>query len=242
VGNPSKSGAARADAGVAPPRSGPEAMDARREQLLRAAVEVIGQRGFSDARVADVAKRAGTSSALVLYYFGTKDSLLTEALRYAEDAFYADAARWTDPIESPRDRLAALVRLSFVPGGISGPPESWVLWLDIWAQSIRHPDVAAVREEFDHRWRTTITAIVAAGKKAGEFANPVDSWDFAVWFCALLDGLAVQVALRDAVVDSARAVDICMGLAADQLGFQWSAGSPVGPKRTGRSAPRRRAR
>jgi AcrR family transcriptional regulator len=237
VGNPSKSGAAAAD--VAPP-----AVDARREQLLRAAVEVIGQRGFPDTRVADVAKRAGISAALVLYYFGTKDSLLTEALRYAEDAFYADAARWTDPIESPRDRLEALVRLSFVPGGMSGT-ESWMLWLDLWAQAIRHPEVSAVREEFDDRWRTTISTLVEAGQDAGEFANPVDPWDFAVWFCALLDGLAVQVAVRDTVVDSARAIDICMGLAAGQLGFEWSGGPSASAKRAGRSSrggTRRRAR
>ena len=35
----------------------------------------------------------GASSALVIYYFGTKDRLLTDALRYSEDLFYAEVAR-----------------------------------------------------------------------------------------------------------------------------------------------------
>src|SRR5215471_6150254 len=35
--------------------------DQRREQMLRAALEVINERGYSDSRIADVAERAGTS-------------------------------------------------------------------------------------------------------------------------------------------------------------------------------------
>ncbi len=63
--------------------------DERREQMLQAAVDVIGERGFSETRISDVGKIAGSSPALVIYYFGTKDGLLTEALRYSEDLFYA---------------------------------------------------------------------------------------------------------------------------------------------------------
>src|SRR5215469_986271 len=63
--------------------------EGRREQLLRSALEVIVARGYADTRIADVAEHAGTSPALVIYYFKTRDQLLTEALRYSEDAWYA---------------------------------------------------------------------------------------------------------------------------------------------------------
>ena len=59
--------------------------DLRREQMLRAALEVISERGYPDTRIADVAERIGISPALVIYYFKTKDQLLTEAIRYSED-------------------------------------------------------------------------------------------------------------------------------------------------------------
>jgi len=49
----------------------------RREQMLRAALEVISERGYPDTRIADVAERIGISPALVIYYFKTKDQLLT---------------------------------------------------------------------------------------------------------------------------------------------------------------------
>ena len=37
----------------------------RREQMLRAALEVIIERGYAETRIADVAERTGTSPALV---------------------------------------------------------------------------------------------------------------------------------------------------------------------------------
>ena len=49
--------------------------------MLRAALDVIAERGFPDTRIADVAERVGVSPALVIYYFKTKDHLLTEAMR-----------------------------------------------------------------------------------------------------------------------------------------------------------------
>src|SRR5262245_4381534 len=66
--------------------------DQRREQMLRAAIEVIMERGYAESRIADVAERAGTSPALVIYYFKTKDQLLTEAIRFSEDTFYEESA------------------------------------------------------------------------------------------------------------------------------------------------------
>ena len=54
----------------------------RRQDILEAAVEVIVERGVCGTRIADVAERGGTSAPLVLYYFESKDRLLTEALAF----------------------------------------------------------------------------------------------------------------------------------------------------------------
>ena len=92
--------------------------DLRRDQMLRAAAELIGERGFSETRIADVARRSGASPALVIYYFGTKDQLLTEALRYSEDLFYELVAAQLEALPTGRDRLELLVRLTCVPQGV----------------------------------------------------------------------------------------------------------------------------
>jgi AcrR family transcriptional regulator len=199
--------------------------DQRREQMLRAALDVIEERGFPDTRIADVAARAGTSPALVIYYFKTKDQLLTEALRYAEDTWYEAGTRRMAAIPTAAGRLEELVAMNFLPEADIYPTTSWLLWLDLWAQSVRLPEVASVRQKFDERWREMIMALVLTGQEAGEF-GPVDADDFALALSALLDGLAIQVALQDPSVGPARAFEVGMRYAAGQLGFEWTGRSP----------------
>lgn len=203
------------------PSSGPP--DVRREQMLRAAAETIGERGFSETRITDVAKRTGASSALVIYYFGTKDRLLTEALRWSEDAFYARVTALLEAQESVGERLETLVRHTCVPYGGEEGRDGWGLWFDLWAQALRHPEVAKDRVELDQRWRDTIAGVVRDGQRRGEVPRAVDAEAFAVTFSALLDGLSIQVALLDPVVDPPHALDVAMRFAASELGVDWSA-------------------
>ena len=217
----------------------PSVTDARRLQILHAAAQVIGERGFGDTRVTDVSRAAGVSSALVIYYFGTRDRLLTEALRHSEDVFYATISERLSELPSAARRLEEIVRLSCEPGGVDGMPGSWVLWLDVWAQAVRHPEVSRDREELDQRWRQTVSAVVQEGLERGEF-QPVDVEEFSLLLTALLDGLAVQVALRDPVVDPARAFAVAMAVCRDRLGPAWDAPPPMLPRPTVGTSGRRR--
>jgi AcrR family transcriptional regulator len=204
----------QADAGTA-------AAEQRREQMLRAALEVIVKRGFAETRIADVAQRAGSSPALVIYYFKTKDQLLTEAIRYSEDMWYADGQQRMAQITTAAGKLEEFVAMSCLPDTEDEAAGSWLLWLDFWAQAARNPEVGSVRQKSDERWRETISSLVLAGQAAGEF-RAVNAADFAVCLSALLDGLAIQIALADPAVDAERAFELSMRFSAEQLGFGWT--------------------
>jgi AcrR family transcriptional regulator len=206
------------------------AADQRREDMLRAALEVIAERGFPESRIADVAEQAGTSPALVIYYFKTKDNLLTEAMRYAEDQWYDLGARRMEVIDSAAAQLEEIVAMTCLPEADAELPDSWALWLDLWAQSVRHPEVARVREEFDHHWRETIAGVVQDGQTSGEFGD-LDAHEFAITLSALLDGFAIQIALEDPVVDPRRAFTASMRFAAQALGFTWKPKKETGAGR-----------
>ena len=60
-------------------------VDQRKSEILDAAVQVIIEVGFTEMTVADVAKLAGVSTALVHYHFSSKVELITAALRVACD-------------------------------------------------------------------------------------------------------------------------------------------------------------
>ncbi len=211
---PDPSAAAAAD------MPGPGIADQRRGQMLRAALDVISERGFADTRIADIAERIGISPALVIYYFKTKDQLLTEAFRHYEDAWYAEGKRRMDPLPTAAKRLEEFVAMNLLPDSDEQLESNWQMWLDFWVQAARNPDVAALRRYSDERWREMIVSLVRAGQADGEFAS-IDPHQFAIFISALLDGLTVQIALDDPVVDPVSAFELCMRYIADHLGFEW---------------------
>src|SRR6476659_2088758 len=121
--------------------------DVRRDQMLAAAARLIAERGFSDTRIADVASRVGASPALVIYYFGTKDSLLTEALRWSERSFYTATEEMLRTTTKLRERLEILVEWTLVSETQTALTGDWGLWFDLWAQAFRHPAVKKDRAE-----------------------------------------------------------------------------------------------
>src|SRR5215475_9594205 len=84
---------------------------AKRDAILRAAIDVFAARGFFNAQVADVAREAGVAAGTVYLYFHGKDDLLVSIFeRTMKDAVAAgrdSLAATSDPIE----RLRGIARL-----------------------------------------------------------------------------------------------------------------------------------
>jgi AcrR family transcriptional regulator len=200
---------------------------------MDAAIHVMSERGLCDTRISDIARRAGTSPALVIYYFGTKDRLLAEALGHSEERFHEETSRELATIPGARDRLVRLIELSCSSGTspAGGWPEEWLLWLDLWARAVHDAEVARNRAALDCRRRTAIAAIVSDGQREGEFL-PVDPDDFAVRLASLIDGLAIQVILGDPEVSSERMFRLCLSMAAADLGFSTPTRRPSRPRAT----------
>ena len=162
---------ARPGSGEAPEREMREPSRQRRDRLVATAAEVLQERGLEDTRIADVAARAGMSAGHVMYYFDSKDQLLLEAVRTTEERFYDEVVRELGSIGSARVRLLRLIDLWSPPGSAALAPAAWVLWPDLWARSLRDPDLAAYRESADGRWVRFVAGLVREGRRAGEFAG-----------------------------------------------------------------------
>jgi AcrR family transcriptional regulator len=186
----------------------------RRPAILKAAAEVIAERGVIGTRIADVAERAGTSAPGVLYWFTTKDELLTEALSFSDDCFYAELSGRLAELDSARARLARLVELWPSEGD-----QETVLWMELWVRALRDPAVNATRAALDARWRAAIADVVREGQETGEFGEG-DPEAFALTLGALMDGFAIQLALRDPAVTPARVREHCMALVDERLGLE----------------------
>ena len=191
----------------------------RRQQILEAAVEVIAERGVCGTRIADVAERGGTSAPLVLYYFESKDKLLTDALAFAEDRFYlAVFAELTD-LETASERLIRLIELTCGHESIAEIlREDVALWIELWSRAIRDEAAGRKRAALDRRWRRTIADIVREGQQDGEFVD-IDPGRFSMLLASLLDGMVLQHMLEDPEAGYEQVREICVGVACRYLGF-----------------------
>ena len=122
----------------APRRHRPQAQ-ARRDALLRAAVEVAAERGAAGTTHRAVTERAGLPLATVSYFFASIDELVAEALR----TFVADEAARLEALadqlggddHSPEDMAAALSEAAMPDG-----PLPWALaQFESYLQAARDP-------------------------------------------------------------------------------------------------------
>ncbi|HEX6220735.1 MAG TPA: TetR/AcrR family transcriptional regulator [Acidimicrobiia bacterium] len=195
----------------------PRLTESRRHDILRATVTAIADRGLCDTRIVDVADIVGVSPALVLYYFPTKATLLSEALVYLDRIFYEGVAAKLDEASSAEDRLVILIEESCPQPAKPGElPDSWILWPAMWEMARLDPALAAARARLDEAWRAQIVAIVEDGISSGEFAS-VDVKDFSIQLAAMLDGLAVEAMLGDPTVDAARMSELARSFARSVL-------------------------
>ncbi|ADC72413.1 transcriptional regulator, TetR family [Thioalkalivibrio sp. K90mix] len=87
--------------------------DARKTELLAAAVMVFAERGYRSADVQEVADRAGVGKGTVYRYFSGKEDLFCAALTQQVDALEARMCEGRDRHSDPLERLRSGIRAAF---------------------------------------------------------------------------------------------------------------------------------
>ncbi len=207
-----------------------KAPEERRGRILRATIAVVRERGFAGTRVTDIAEAAGTSQGLVLYHFGSLAGALAASLTLLEDEFYEELERNLSEVVGPVPRLRHIAELGAGYGPAVG---DWRLWLELWVRAIRDDGARAARESLDNRWRGALRQVVDEGLAAGVFAAS-DPKASVLRLAALMDGLAIQLALAEPGMTTGKFTELWWQSAVLELGI-----SPAGEK-TGPAGGRRK--
>lgn len=169
---------------------------ARREEILQAAMETFGSRGYYNGSLGEVAERVGMTHAGVLHHFGSKDRLLLEVLEY-RDRTDVEHLEGHQPPGGLRlfHHLVTTARLNAQRPGIV---QTYAV-LSAEAVTEDHPGQDWFRERYTELRRLVGVALteVCAGD------DPPDAADLdaaAASVLAVMDGLQIQWLLdRDAV-------------------------------------------
>jgi AcrR family transcriptional regulator len=215
-----------------------------RERILEAASRAIVRRGMGATRIADIAREAGVSPAMVHYYFATKDAVLLEAARWVERETIAQ-----------RDRIvygqgSALAKLSrFVDAQRVSHELSWqeiVVYFGLWDRAIRSPRYRADSTRARQQWKQYWVAMLQQGVQEGIFVLVAPLDDVIERIAAFLDGISIQILLGHPWLDERRAADLTYDFVAEQVGVAATdlraAAQHSGDNAAPAAAPRRRSR
>jgi AcrR family transcriptional regulator len=187
----------------------PQIEHIRKPQILAAAAEVITERGLAATRIADIAERAGTSASGVLYWFPTKDELLAEALIVDEERFNERVTQRLVELPSPSAKLLMLFEACV-------DDYDWTLWIEVWSRALHDDATRRARQRIDDHWRALLASVIRTGQATGEFARTHNPDQVALTLATLIDGLALQVTLRDPLITSGQMLETCI-VTADRL-------------------------
>jgi AcrR family transcriptional regulator len=142
----------------------------RPRQILAAALEVFGEHGLANARLEDIAKRAGLSKGTIYLYFPNKEELFREMVRQlivtqleeGERQFGSGAGNATE----------ALTRFSRTYWQFIRSAQFAPLFRLIHAEIRNFPDLARFyADEVISRGHKLVASIIARGTQTGEFRD-----------------------------------------------------------------------
>lgn len=174
----------------------------RRAALVEATITEIGTSGTLDVTVAQIARRAGMSSALAHHYFGGKEQIFLAAMRHTLTVYAAGVRGALVMAEGPRARVEAIVRGSFA--GPNFRREVVAAWLNFYVLAQVSGDARRLLAVYQGRLRSNLRGDLRAlvGDRAPEVADRL---------AALIDGVYLRQSLGQGHPDSAAAVATVLG-------------------------------
>jgi|GEM_PF-121181 len=178
----------------------------RRQDILRAALQTFGSKGYNKAPLTEIAEQVDMTHAGILHHFGSKDRLLLEVLSYRDQT---DVAHLADQhIPDGIELFRHLVRTAILNSGRPGIVQAYAV---LSAESVTddHP----ARAFFEGRYATLRAEVrhafdVVCAEHGITDRARID--DAAAAILAVMDGLQVQWLLSPNDVDLARTTEFAI--------------------------------
>ena len=138
----------------------------RPEQIIAAALEVFGERGLANARLQDIAERAGVSKGTIYIYFPNKEALFREMIRQTAVAAIAQAEKVVTQ-GTPTQQVLAFAKAYWQ---LVRSPAFSAIYRLVLGELHQFPDLARFyADEAVAPVQEIVAAIVRRGVDTGEF-------------------------------------------------------------------------
>jgi AcrR family transcriptional regulator len=163
----------------------------QRERVFEGAMHTMAELGPIRATMRELSARVGMSPGHILYYFGSKDRVFLETVRWSEEQLLDSAAERVAAIGGATGQLREVIEV-YLPTSARDP--RWLLWAYVYARPPEDQEGRTVIEALDHKWDQLLVEILTAGMKAREI-DDVDAAQEAHRLRLYMDGLAMNLLL-----------------------------------------------
>lgn len=177
----------------------------RKQEILKAATDIIVSEGLASFTIRKVADAAGISTGLVLYHFESKEKLIEEAWRSTVVHLGESIHDAPDPLHG-REWMDAIFRVRFRDRDEAKFPS--LIWLEYWIHLVRNPELQHDRGAAYTKWRENDLGRLEQAFKDGELRSDLDPTLIVDMFHTLVCGLVVKTAIDHEVITPERAYEI----------------------------------
>ncbi|MFJ2398393.1 TetR family transcriptional regulator [Streptomyces sp. NPDC087843] len=168
---------------------------AKRRDLLERVRKYMIDNGVADLSLRPLARALGTSDRMLLYYFGTKERMIAEALTVYERRPLLRARSLLDPAGSPRDAAGVRRFMEETWQQFSNPDlrATLPLYLEVMAAGLLHPErYGPLMRDVLSGWTGLLTSVFRdlgmAEARAGTEASLLVDASFGLLLAPLTDG------------------------------------------------------
>ncbi|NWL76542.1 TetR family transcriptional regulator [Pseudomonas taiwanensis] len=164
--------------------------NAKRAELLAAAIAVIAQEGYAGASMRKVAQHAGCTTGAVTYYFANKEEMVSAVAQNLFDR--VDALLETN---RPQFDIRSLIR-QWLDWTTSDEPDNWLAWLQLLTHARHEPAFAVVIKQRYARFRQVFTAVLEEGQAKGKIRDDIAADLLADQVSAISDGWLMMLPIE----------------------------------------------
>jgi AcrR family transcriptional regulator len=167
--------------------------DARRQEILGAALRCFSRQGFHNTTTGDIVRESGVSQGTLYLYFGSKDDII---LALADDRRQGEAL--VDAMaQSEQDPIAGLFLLIDLHGRSlidAQRTDARRVGVQGWAEALSNPTIRERIEANRLAVQAGIVRLVERGQQTGQIKADVDPDAVARTLVAVFQGLTLQAA------------------------------------------------
>ena len=194
--------------------------DAKRTEILIAAMEVIAAKGFSQTKMSDIAKNANIGKGTIYEYFKSKDEILVFSFKHYMEQIENITFEKLKTISHPTEKICAIFT-AFIDFFNTTSSDYFEIITEFWAESIRNHDSERNRlisfKDIYEEYRTVIGDIINDGKKIGIYKD-IDSRTAASLLLGTIDGIYFQWLMDRDSIDLEKATDLMVSIFIEGIG------------------------